>query len=168
MKTSHVILLGLAVAAGTALLVTGLRAADREIGLFGSDRPGHFMLASWRHGGHAPAFAEPLCSSERGEMLEDRLSFAESFVDFTEAQRPAWEQLTAAVRNGSASVGEACIAFQELQDEGSAPARMAQAELVLGTALEIVQEVRPAFDTFYAVLDPDQKAALDKLAYHRR
>ena len=79
------------------------------------------------------------------------------------------DELTAAVRTGSATVGEACVEFETLQEEANAPARMAQAELVLGTALEIVQEVRPTFDDFYAVLDADQKAALDKMAYrHRR
>jgi hypothetical protein len=40
-------------------------------------------------------------------MLEDRLAFAESFVDFTNEQQPAWQQLTAAIRAGSAKVGPA-------------------------------------------------------------
>ena len=169
-KTSHIILLGAAIAAGTALLVTGLRAADGETGLFGDRGSGRVMLAGWRHGGHGPGgFAERLCSDERDAMLEDRLSFAESFVAFTPEQQPAWQQLTAAVRAGSGRVGEACVEFENLQEQANAPARIAQAELVLGTALAIVQEVRPAFDGFYAVLDEDQKAALDKMANrHRR
>ena len=168
MKTSHVVLMGLAIAAGTALLVTGLNAADGERGWFRDGRPGQFMLAGWRHGHGRGRFAERLCSEERNEMLEDKLSFAESFVDFTEEQRPAWEQLTASVRAGSATFGEACVEFQELEEPANVPARMAQAELVLSTALTIVQEVRPAFDDFYAVLDDDQKAPLDRLARHRR
>jgi hypothetical protein len=42
-------------------------------------------------------------------------------------------------------------------------------ELIFSTGLDIVQEVRPAFEQFYAVLDDDQRAALDKLAsrHHR-
>lgn len=163
-KTSHIILLAAAIAAGTALLVTGLRAADTETGIWGGARQGQVMLAAWRHGGHGPGrFAERLCSDERDAMLEDRLSFAESFVAFTPEQQPAWKQLTAAARAGSARVGEACGDFAALQERTDAPARLAQLELVLGTALGIVQEVRPAFDDFYAVLDDDQKAALDKL-----
>lgn len=163
-KTSHVLLLGVAIAAGTALLVTGLRAADGRPG------DGGPMLAAWHGGGHGPGrFAERLCSDERDTMLDDRLSFVESFARFTPEQQPAWQQLTATVRAGSAEVGEACVEFETLQEEPNAPARMAQAELVLGTALGIVQEVRPAFDDFYAVLDDDQKAALDKMANrHRR
>jgi hypothetical protein len=164
-KTSHVLLLGVAIAAGTALLVTGLRAADGRHG-----EGGTVMLAGWHGGGHGPGrFAGRLCSDERDAMLEDRLSFVESFARFTAEQQPAWQQLTAAVRAGSGTVGSACVDFERLQAEADAPARMAQAELVLGTALGIVQEVRPAFDDFYAVLDDDQKAALDRMANrHRR
>jgi LTXXQ motif family protein len=162
-KTSHLILLGVAIAAGTALLVTGLRAADGRPG------DGGPMLAGWHGGGHGPGrFAERLCSDERDTMLEDRLSFVESFARFTDAQQPAWQQLTAAVRAGSGTVGEACAQFETLQEQAQAPARMAQVELVLSTALEVVQEVRPAFDDFYAVLDEDQKAALDKMANRHR
>ena len=98
-----------------------------------------------------------------------RLAFVESFVDFTAEQEPAWQQLTAAIRAGGAKVGEACAKLEALDTSATAPARLARIELLLSTGLDIVQEVRPAFDQFYAVLDDDQKAALDKLAsrHHR-
>jgi hypothetical protein len=172
LKTSHVVLLGMAIAAGTALLVTGLRAADDETGLFRDGRPGHLMLAGWRHGWHGGGrgrFAELVCSDARDEMLEDRVAFVESFVDFTDEQQPAWQQLTAAIRAGSARVGEACVEVEALDTPETAPGHLGRLELILSTGLEIVQEVRPAFEQFYAVLDDDQKAALDKLAsrHHR-
>jgi hypothetical protein len=171
LKTSHIVLLGAAIAVGTALLVTGLRAADDEAELFGNGRQGQFMLADWRHGwrggGHG-RFAELVCSDARYEMLEDRLAFAESFVDFTPEQEPAWQQLTAAIRAGSAKVGEACTEFESLDTPATAPARLARVELMLSTGLDIVEGVRPAFEQFYAVLDDDQKAALDRLATHHR
>jgi hypothetical protein len=173
MKTSYIILLGGAIVAGAALLVTGLSAADDETAFFGNGRPGQFMLAGWRHGGwHGGGygrFAEHVCSDARDEMLEDRLAFAESFVDFTDEQQLAWQQLTAAIRAGSAKVGEACVELEALDTPANAPARLERVELMLSTGLDIVQEVRPAFEQFYAVLDDDQKAALDKLAsrHHR-
>ena len=172
LKSSQVALLGMAIAAGTALLVTGLRAADDETGLFRDGRPGHFMLAGWRHGWHGGGrgrFAELLCSDARDEMLEDRVAFVESFVDFTEEQQPAWQRLTDAIRAGSARVGEACVEVEALDTPETAPGHLGRLELILSTGLEIVQEVRPAFEQFYAVLDDDQKTALDKLAsrHHR-
>jgi hypothetical protein len=164
LKTSHIVLLGAAIAVGTALLVTGLSAADDEAGFFGNGRSAQFMLAGWRHGWHGGGhgrFAEFACSDARDEILEDRVAFVESFVDFTDEQEPAWQQLAAAVRAGSAKVGEACGELEA--PDPTAPAHLARVELILSTGLDIVQEVRPAFEQFYAVLDDDQKAALDKL-----
>jgi hypothetical protein len=170
LKTSHIVLLGAAIAVGTALLVTGLSAADDEAAFFGNGRSGQFVLAGWRHGwqggGHG-RFAEFACSDARDEMLEDRLAFVESFVDFTDVQEPAWQHLTAAIRDGSAKVGKACAELKA--PDTTAPARLARVELMLRTGLDIVQQVRPAFEQFYAVLDDDQKVALDKLVsrHHR-
>jgi LTXXQ motif family protein len=170
LKTSHIVLLGAAIAVGTALLVTGLSAADDEAAFFGNGRPGQFTLAGWHHGWHGGGrgrFAEHVCSDVRDEILEERLAFVESFVDFTDEQEPAWQQLTAAIRAGSAKVGEACAELEA--PDTTAPAHLARVELIFSTGLEIVQEVRPAFEQFYAVLDDDQKAALDKLVsrHHR-
>jgi LTXXQ motif family protein len=170
LKTSHIVLLGAAIAVGTTLLVTGLSAADDEAAFFSNGRSGQFMLAGWRqgwHGGGHGRFAEHVCSDARDEILEERLAFVESFVDFTDEQEPAWQQLTAAIRAGSAKVGEACAELEA--PDTTAPAHLARVELIFSTGLEIVQEVRPAFEQFYAVLDDDQKAALDKLVsrHHR-
>lgn len=38
---------------------------------------------------------------------------------------------------------------------------------MLGAGLDVVRTVRPAFDDFYAVLGPDQRAALDRLIERR-
>jgi hypothetical protein len=170
LKTSHIVLLGAAIAVGTALLVTGLSAADDETAFSGNGRSGQFMLAGWRHGWHGGGhgrFAEHVCSDARDEILEERLAFVESFVDFTDEQEPAWQQLAAAIRAGSAKVGEACAELEA--PDPTALAHLARVELLLSTGLEIVEGVRPAFEQFYAVLDDDQKAALDKLVsrHHR-
>jgi hypothetical protein len=170
LKTSHIVLFGAAIAVGTALVVTGLGAADDEAASFGNGGPGEFMLAGWRHGWHGGGhgrFADHVCSHARDEILEERLAFVESFVDFTDEQEPAWQQLTAAIRTGSAKVGEACAELEA--PDPTAPAHLARVELILSTGLDIVQQVRPAFERFYAVLDDDQKAALDKLVsrHHR-
>ena len=170
LKTSHIVLLGAAIAVGTAFLVTGLSAADDEAGFLGNGRSGQFMLAGWHHSWHDGGrgrFAEFVCSDARDEILEDRVAFVESFVDFTNEQEPAWQQLAAAIRAGSAKVGEACAELEA--PDPTAPAHLARVELILSTGLDIVQQVRPAFEQFYAVLDDNQRTALDKLVsrHHR-
>ncbi len=170
LKTSYIVLLGAAIAAGTALLVTGLSAADDETAFLGNGRSGQFMLTGWRHdwhgGGHG-RFAEQVCSDARDEILEERVAFVESFVDFTDEQEPAWQQLVAAIRAGSAKVGATCAELEA--PAPTAPAHLARVELILSTGLDIVQQVRPEFEQFYAVLDDNQKTALDKLVsrHHR-
>ena len=119
------------------------------------------MLAGWRHGWHGGGhgrFAEHVCSDARDEILEERLAFVESFVDFT---RRAGAGLATA---GGGDPRRQC----ESRDP-TALAHLARVELLLSTGLDIVEGVRPAFEQFYAVLDDDQKAALDKLVsrHHR-
>jgi LTXXQ motif family protein len=164
LKTSHIVLVGATLVVGIALLVTGLSAADDEASLLSNGRQGQFVLAGWGHGwrdgGHG-RFVEFVCSDARDEMLQDRLAFVESFVTFTDVQKPAWQQLAAAIRAGSAKVGQACTELKATAT--TAPAHLARVELMLRTGLDIVQGVRPAFEQFYAVLDDRQKAALDKL-----
>lgn len=122
-----------------------------------------------RHHRGGPGFAR-LCDKERRTAwIEDHVQLIESFAEFTPEQTEAWTALKAAVGTASERVGETCA---ELEAEGrsdSTPERLARAETFLGTGLSVVQEIRPAFDGFYATLDEDQRQALDRLASrHRR
>jgi hypothetical protein len=49
----------------------------------------------------------------------------------------------------------------------TAPERIARLELMLTVGLEVVGRVRPAFDSFYAVLTDEQKKAVDALISRR-
>ena len=118
-----------------------------------------------RHGrGHGLA---RLCSERREERLADMVGFVESFVDFTPEQEAAWSGLTAALDQGSDRIGAAC---GELKAEGrpeTAPDKVARLETMLEAGLDALRDVRPAFEGFYATLDAEQKAAIDRLAMHR-
>lgn len=161
-KTSHMVILGAVIVAGIAVAVTGIRAADHAAGA-----PTGVMMAGWHgHGRHH--MAQRLCGDERDAWIEDKLELVESFVDFDDEQRPAWNALAEAIRAGSGRVGEGCAGLDLEALPASAPARLEQMELMLSTGLDVVREVRPAFDQFYAVLDDQQKAALDRLTmWHR-
>jgi hypothetical protein len=165
-KTSHMVILGAVIVTGIAAAVTGIRAADRAAGA-----PTGVMMAGWQAGWHGHGrhhMARRLCSDERDAWIEDKLELVESFVDFDDEQRPAWDALAEAVRAGSGRVGESCAGLDLEALPASAPARLEQMELMLSTGLDVVREVRPAFEQFYAVLDDQQKAALDRLTTRHR
>lgn len=119
---------------------------------------------------HGRGFGRMCNEERRSEWIEDRLGLVESFADFGPEQAEAWTRLTAAVRAGSTKIGAACAEFEAEGPAENAPERLARAEAMMTTGLGIVQELRPAFDDFYAVLDDEQKAALDRVVtkWHRR
>ena len=109
-----------------------------------------------------------LCTHRYDRHLDDLTAFAGAFFRFTTEQTEAWNRLTDALRAGRASIATAC---QELTGEGgasSASDHLAQVETMLAAGLEVVRQVRPAFNQFYAVLTDEQKKALDELISRRR
>ena len=164
------LIVALSALAGVGTLGGALAAqAGPDVGAFMQIR-GEGGGPGWgRHHGGGPGFVR-LCDEERRTAwIEDHVQLIESFAEFTPEQTEAWTALKAAVGTASERVGETCA---ELEAEGrpaSTPERLARAETFLGTGLSVVQEIRPAFDGFYATLDEDQRQALDRLARrHRR
>ncbi len=153
---------GLALVGGLSLAATDWQSVRPAFAAMGEGHGRHFG----RHGrGHGLA---RLCSERREERLADMVGFVESFVDFTEEQEDAWNSLTVALDQGSDRIGAAC---GELKAEGraeTAPDKMARLETMLEAGLDALRDVRPAFDSFYGTLDAEQKAAIDRLAMHRR
>ena len=118
----------------------------------------------WSHGdGHGMAM---ICSDERDRRLEHGLAFVEGFGNFTPEQTAAWNELASAIRAGSATIGEKCRELDQAGVPQTAPERLARFESMATTGLEIVKNVRPAFDDFYATLSDKQKKALDDLSSH--
>ena len=126
----------------------------------------HFR-GGWGRGGHRRGF-EAICSDRRNQGIEHGLAFVEGFVNFTPEQTTAWNELGAAIRAGSASVGEKCKELQAAGEPRTAPERLARFEAMATTGLDILKRVRPAFDRFYTTLSDKQKKALDGLIEHRR
>jgi hypothetical protein len=153
----------LAVAGGLTLAAPRWEAARPAFAAVAEGHGHHFG----RHG-HGPGHRlMRLCSERRGERLADLVALVESFVDFTPEQDGAWSRLTAALDAGSARVETACGELKAAGRPETAPARLARLETLMAAGLEALREVRPAFDGFYAALDADQQAALDRMAMHR-
>ncbi len=120
-------------------------------------------------GGHG---AKALCTEQRDIRLSAATGFVEAFVSFTPEQSAAWNTLKAALQAGSQKIGEACESADAKAEANTAPQRLARVELALGTALGIVQDVRPAFEDLYSRLSDEQRERIDALAsrhrHHRR
>ena len=127
------------------------------------------MLADYRHGKRGRGgMMRMICSDMRGERVESAIAFAESFMAFTPEQRTAWDGLTAAVRAGNGKLDDACAETKELRKERSLPARLALMETMMTAGADVLGEVRPAFDGWYATLNEQQREALDGLMKRHR
>lgn len=159
-KTRHLIILLLAglLALGSLGAVLHAGEARSHRAHFGGHHGGH-------HGGGHAFMIGRLCGVERGEWLDERIDLVESFVDFTPEQELAWTALKDAVRAGGERVGQACASIEPADDGPTG--RLAQVETMLAAGLDVVRGVRPAFEEFYAVLERDQQAALDRLMERR-
>lgn len=171
MKSTKVVVVAAASAVGLTLAVGGLEAMQGPAPAADSTYDAEFIqFAGHRWGGHgrqARAF-EHICGEERDESLDQMITFIESFVDFSPEQLGAWRGLVDALRGGSDTVGTSCASLTPLPEDATAPERLAQIELVGTTGLDVLRQVRPAFEALYAVLDDDQKAALDGLINRHR
>jgi len=171
MKTRN-ILIGVAAAAAivaTTTVVAWPTAPSYTAGVVARQAPLGLVAAHFRGGaarGHRRGF-QAICGERRNQGIAHGLAFVEGFVNFTAEQTAAWNELGAAIRTGSASIGEKCKELQAAGEPRSAPERLARFEVMATTGLDILKRVRPAFDRFYATLSDKQKQALDGLIEHR-
>ena len=155
-----------AIGLGTA---GGVYAANQMPSL-GGPHAASVLAGSMGHGWHGKRHHRGpgrVCAGARGEKLEHAIDFVQSFVDFTPEQDAAWQDFSASLMNGRERVRAACDELDQAEDPLNAPDALARAESLLTAGLEVVREVRPAFDTFYATLSEDQKKALDQLINRR-
>lgn len=130
--------------------------------------------ASWfsSHGGWwgSPTTAAEHCEEGIDGFVEELVEHADDEVSFTTKQQASWDDLIAAIRTGGMEITTFCTRVDEARDAGpaAAPERLAMAEDAISVGLTVMQTIRPAFDTFYATLDAEQKEMLDNVANHRR
>lgn len=130
---------------------------------FGGDHHRHKDRANFR--GHR-AIAM-VCSDQRDRRIKAATGFVEGFVNFTPEQEKPWQELTRAIDEGSATIGQTCENVAPKGTELSAPENLARFETVLETGLSVVQKIRPAFAAFYGSLSDKQKKALESLMSQR-
>lgn len=147
----------LAFIAATSILVT--TAVAQPVG--GGPSPGWgpgMMMGPGMMGGSGGRSMGWMCSPRSAGLAEWRVERVEALVKPTEAQRKALDDL----RVASAKAAEAVKAACPTDWPASAPARLELMEKRMEAMLVAVKTVRPAFDAFYATLNDEQKARLNR------
>lgn len=107
-----------------------------------------------------------LCDPRRDAVVAAGIAYVDTAMDFTPEQTAAFDTLSTSLTEASIKVGEACEARAETNPETSVE-RLMHLEEGLGDALAIVQDVRPAYDAFYATLTATQREQLEKMMPRR-
>ncbi len=112
-------------------------------------------------------FLKRACGEQRDAFIEAQLDYVEETIAVTDAQRPAWNDLATAARAVGEIVEPTCKTMAEGGAQFSKPARAARMELMLSTALKVVQSMRTPLKRFYEQLEPPQRVAFDQLRMRR-
>ncbi|MGF1474048.1 MAG: Spy/CpxP family protein refolding chaperone [Geminicoccaceae bacterium] len=151
--------------AATVAGAHALRYADTGLPGFSSIHGDH---RGWGHRGRGGAFTR-VCDTDRLGRLDRMIGFVERRLDLGPDQEESWDGLLASIETADATVAQRCDELRDqVENAETAPERLALMEAAVATGLEVIQEVRPAFDTFYASLDEDQKEQIDGLANRRQ
>lgn len=128
------------------------------------------------HGGGGPGggpggFGNPAQMCEgRDARTAGLLAYAETRLGITEAQRPAWDAFRRAVEASDAPMDQACAELANAGRAQSLPERMARMERFGEARLAQLKALRPAVETLYAQLTPEQRQTADGLmsrGWHR-
>lgn len=165
MTSKRALIIGALCALGLGLAFAGLEAAQPASSTHGDGASaGPARVAGFHHRwSHGRRGIGRMCSHRHDAWIENTVAVVEGFVDFTPPQAEAWNRLTGALRSGNASVREVCDGLKKAGRPKTISEKLARMETMMAAGLGVVQEVRPAFDGFYAVLTDKQRKALDGL-----
>jgi hypothetical protein len=108
------------------------------------------------------AHFQRMCS-DGPARLAGMIAYAEVKLNLRAEQRPAWEQLTTAVRNAAQPLQRVCTQTTALPEPGDMLGRLDMGERFMTAGLEAIRTVRPALAQFQATLSPEQQATLRDL-----
>jgi len=111
--------------------------------------------------GHGPRM-DRMCE-DRDAKVAGALAFAETRLKITDAQRPAWNKLVAAVKGSSDAMEKMCADPAKMKPPATLPERAQRMEEMLTMRLDQIRQVRPALDEVYGTLTADQKKTADEM-----
>lgn len=145
-----------------AALAAGLAVAIPALAQQGG--PGGFHRMHGWGGGPGGGMAR-MCTDTEAHMA-GMLAFAEAKLKITEQQRPSWNALVQQVRSLTPTIQQACTTMQAARQADQPPAlteRLSRMEAMMTTGLDALKRVKPALDTLYGELTPEQKKIADTM-----
>lgn len=147
--------------AGTGILAAGIAAA--------APGTGH----AWGGRGAGGPLAH-FCGEGSDARLAGMLAYAETRLGITDEQQAAWDAFEQQVTTSTGPMDQLCEQIGTAEQPTTLPERMARFEQVAEAGLAQLREIRPAVETLYAELTPEQQRIADDLmrrgrgGHHRR
>ncbi|WP_207477768.1 Spy/CpxP family protein refolding chaperone [Arenibaculum pallidiluteum] len=110
-----------------------------------------------------PMFGAARMCENREARTAGMLAYAEKRLNITESQRGAWDTFRQAAEASGAPVAQACSELAAAQPPRTLPERMARMERFHEATLQQMKTLRPAVETLYAQLTPEQRQTADQL-----
>jgi hypothetical protein len=89
-------------------------------------------------------------------------------LDLSAPQREAWRRVTGLLAANGGALERLRDERRALETPEPAPVRLGRIEALMVTGLDVMHQLRPAFEAFYATLDDDRKRRLDAMVARRR
>jgi hypothetical protein len=92
------------------------------------------------------------------------IAYTVSKLNLTAEQKPLWDKLNGAIQSAADKERQLCANLPTQpgpQAQGTILDRMSQREQFLSARLQGMQQARPALETLYQALSPEQKATID-------
>lgn len=95
--------------------------------------------------------------------LDGRLSFLQSRLKITDQQKPAWNSYASAMRASLDPLRQDCTSGQVAQRPTTLPDRLAAMQRQAEQRAASLRQMKPAAESLYAALSPDQKKTADRI-----
>jgi hypothetical protein len=98
------------------------------------------------------------------DRVEGRLAFIKAEIKITEAQAPAWNQLTEAIRTAAKHHNERMKTVLGREERAKTlPERLDAHEQLVSTRLDEIRQIKTSLNALYAVLSESQKKEADDI-----
>ena len=123
------------------------------------------------HGkGKQHGFMSMVCSPKRAQKIEKGLVRLEKKLDLNDGQANAWDDLVTQINDSQSELDAFCAIDNQKEQATTTPDRLIKMQAMMAKAVELIGEVQPPLEAFYAELNEDQKKILDNMGpgHHRR
>ena len=113
--------------------------------------------------GRQHGFISMVCSPKRVQKIEKGLVRLEQKLALNSEQTEAWGDLVVQINNSQTTLDDFCAAEGGKERPVAAPDKLIKMQAMMSKATDMMAQVRPSLEIFYATLDDNQKQILDNM-----